>query len=457
MRDRLFTNLTFFCLFIAIGLVTDSKHSAADEWRGWMGNDRDGVYRETGVIDQIPEDGLEIKWRTPVEGGYAGPAVSDGKVFVFDYVKASGSAFNHPTSRVSLSGNERLMALDQQTGEPIWEHTYECVYNISYPAGPRCTPTIDEDRVYILGSQGDLRCLDINDGSLIWKKSLTADFSAEVPLWGFSAHPLIEGDLLYTMVGGDGQAVVAMDKMTGEVKWKAIDDTAGYCPPSIVDFGGKRQLMVYHPTAVTSLDPTDGSQHWTIPIKPSYEMSINRPMVDGNKMYVSGIQYAAVLIELSGTANDESSDDSITAKEVWRSENNEAVHCANSTPMFVDGIIYGADCNKGSLIAVDANDGTRLWKTFEATRPDEKRFIKHGTCFLTRMGETDRYLIFTELGDLQIAKLTRDQYENLGSFHVLEPTGEAFGRDVVWSHPAYADRTAYIRNDKEIVAVSLAK
>lgn len=440
------------CCVMAICLATGSQKLTADDWRGWMGNDRDGVYRETGVVDRIPEEGLEIKWRMPVEGGYAGPAVSDGRVFVFDYVKSSGSVVNNPTSRVNLSGSERLMALDQKTGEQVWEHRYECVYNISYPSGPRCTPTIDGDRVYILGSQGDLRCLDVKDGSLVWKKSLTTDLSAEVPLWGFSAHPLVDGELLYTMAGGDGQAVVAMDKMTGEVKWKAIDDAAGYCPPSIVEFGGKRQLMIYHPTALTSLNPVDGSQYWTIPIEPSYEMSINRPMVDGDKMYVSGIQNEAMLVELAS----DSGDDSVTATEVWRGDNTNAVHCANSTPMFVDGVIYGTDCNKGSLMAVDAADGSRLWKTFEATRPGEKRFIKHGTSFLTRIGKTDRYFIFTETGDLQIAKLTRQGYESQGSFHVLEPTGEAFGRDVVWSHPAYANRTAYFRNDKEIVAVNLA-
>ena len=458
MSAKFLLNFASVCCVLAISLAVQSPRLLADDWSGWMGNDRDGVYRETGVINQIPEEGLEVKWRVPVEGGYAGPAVADGKVFVFDYVKSSGSVVNAPTTRVSLSGSERLMALDQQTGELIWEHRYECVYNISYPVGPRCTPTVDQDRVYILGSQGDLRCLSVKDGALIWKKNLATDLSAAVPLWGFSAHPLVDGELLYTMVGGSGQAVVAMDKMTGEVKWKAIDDAAGYCPPSIIEAGGKRQLMIYHPTAVTSLNPTDGSQYWTIPVQPAYEMSINRPMMDGNKMYVSGIQYAALLIELSGSITGESSDGNQTAsaKELWRGDNNQAVHGANSTPMFVDGIIYGADCNKGSLMAVDAADGSRLWTTFEATRPGEQRFIKHGTSFLTRIGSTDRYFIFTETGDLQIAKLTREAYENLGSFHVLEPTGEAFGRDVVWSHPAYADRTAYIRNDKEIVAVDLA-
>ena len=124
---------------------------------------------------------------------------------------------------------------------------------------------------------------------------------------------------------------------------------------------------------------------------------------------------------------------------------------------FVDGVIYGTDCNEGCLIAVDSKNGTRLWKTFEATKPGENRFLSHGTAFITRIGDTDRYLLMSETGDLLMASLTEKGFEELGRFHVVEPTSECFGRSVVWSHPAYANRTAYIRNDKEIVAVDLAK
>ena len=127
------------------------------------------------------------------------------------------------------------------------------------------------------------------------------------------------------------------------------------------------------------------------------------------------------------------------------------------TPMFVDGVIYGTDCNEGSLIAVNSKDGSRLWKTFDATKPGEKRLVKHGTAFLTRIGDSDRYLVMSETGDLQMARMTKTGYEDLGRFKILEPTAECFRRPVVWSHPAYANRTAYARNDKEIVAVDLAK
>jgi len=440
-----FTTLTL----VLAGTVLLCQTSFADDWAGWMGSSRDGVYRETGIIDEVPSGGLKVKWRKPIHGGYAGPAAAAGRVFVFDYQKESGKPFNDPGQRANLKGYERLTAFDAASGNQLWQHSYDCPYSISYPAGPRCTPTVDGDHVYILGSQGDLTCLRTGDGEIVWSRSLQQDFGVEVPIWGFAAHPLVDGDLLYTMVGGSGQGIVAFDKRTGEVRWKALDAKAGYCPPSIIDAGGTRQLIVFHPEAIVSLNPGNGSEYWNIPIKPSYEMSISRPIVDGNLMYASAIHNEAVLIELAS--------DRPAAKERWRGEPKGAVHSGNATPAFARGVIYGTDCNEGSLIAVSSKDGSRLWQTFEATKPGEKRFIKHGTAFITRVGDTDRYLLMSETGDLQMAKMTEAGYEDLGRFHVLEPTSECFGRPVVWSHPAYADRTAYIRNDKEIVAVDLAK
>ena len=442
------TNIWLGIVASCVGLAMNGA-TIADDWEQWMGPERDGVYRESGVIDSIPDEGLKVKWRKSVHGGYAGPAVADGRVFLFDYRKTSGDAFNRPDARANLEGFERVVALDANSGEELWVHEYKCPYSISYPAGPRCTPTVDGDRVYILGSEGDLLCLNAKSGKLIWSKSFKKDFKAEVPIWGFSSHPLVDGDLLYTMVGGKGQGIVAFDKMTGEVRWQALDCKTGYCPPTIIERGGTRQLIVFHPKAVTGLNPKDGKPYWSIEIEPLYEMSICRPMIDGDLLYASGIGNQSVMIQLDSEKPE--------AKELWRGNPRNSVYGANATPLFVDGVLFGSDCMIGKLIAVDAKNGERLWTTFDATQPKEKRRVVHGTAFVTRLGDSQRYLIMSETGDLLVAKMTREKYEPLGRFHVLEPTGESFGRSVVWSHPAYANKTAYIRNDKEIVAVDLAK
>ena len=423
--------------------------SDAQEWNQWMGNNRDGVFRETGIIDAIPDSGLKVKWRMPIKGGYAGPAVADGKVFVFDYLIADGTVSNNPGKRNNLKGSERLIAFDEQTGKELWTHTYECPYSISYASGPRCTPTVDGEHVYILGSEGDLSCLSTKDGSPVWKKSFKSDFGAEVPIWGFSSHPLIDGDLLYTMVGGKGQGIVALDKKTGDMKWKTLDCKAGYCPPVIIEKGGVRQLIAFNPSSVESLNPADGKSYWSVPIKSQYDMSITRPMLDGDFMYVCGKGNQSVMLKLDS--------DKPAATEVWRGKPRRSIYGSNATPFFVDGTLYGADQDMGSLIAADAKDGNRLWSTFDATNPEEDRRLPHGTAFLTRLGDTNRFLIMSEIGDLLISELTPEKYIPHGRFHVLEPTGECFGRKAVWSHPAYANKTAYVRNDEEIVAVDLSK
>ncbi|MCA9139106.1 MAG: PQQ-binding-like beta-propeller repeat protein, partial [Planctomycetales bacterium] len=211
----------------------------------------------------------------------------------------------------------------------------------------------------------------------------------------------------------------------------------------------KQQLIVFHPKGVQSLAPADGKSYWEIPFEPSYEMSVAIPVVSDNLLYASAIHTEAVMIQLGS--------DSPTAKEVWRGEAKNAVHCNNAPPVFVDGVVYGTDCLQGSLIAVDASNGDRLWETFQATKPDEKRFIKHGTAFMTRLGDSDRYLVMSENGDLIIARLSAKGFEEKGRMHVVDPTNESFGRPVVWSHPAYAGKTAFIRNDKQIVAVDLSR
>jgi outer membrane protein assembly factor BamB len=421
----------------------------ADDWPQWMGPTRDGEYRETGLLDRFPDEGAKILWTTELGGGYSGPAVADGKVVVVDYVARSGEAFNNPGNRATLQGDERVLCFAADSGQPLWQVAYDCPYSISYPAGPRCTPTIDGDAVYTLGSEGDLHCIDLQTGEVRWRKSFKKDFGAEVPLWGFSAHPLIEGDLVICMVGGPNQTVMALDKKSGEVAWQNLTATeVGYCPPSIIEAAGRRQLIVWHADAIESLDPSDGTVFWSVPLKPSYGMAICRPQRDGDLLYASAIGNKSLMMRLKS--------DTPGVEELWSGDPTTSVYCANSTPIFFNGVIYGSDCGKGNFVAVAAEDGERLWDTFQPTRLGETRRISHGTAFVTHLADTDRYLLFSELGDLILATLTPSGYDEISRAHVIEPTGEAFGREVVWSHPAYANRIAFVRNDKQLVAVSLA-
>lgn len=418
----------------------------ADDWPQWMGPTRDGIWAEKGTVDQFPEAGLTVKWRVPIHGGYAGPAVAEGRVFVTDYVH-DGEAQNDPGKRVELQGRERVLCLDAKTGDELWKHEYPCSYKISYPAGPRATPTVDDDRVYTLGAEGNLFCLASATGEVVWSKDLKEEYHTTAPHWGFSGHPLIEGDKLICLVGGKGSVLVAFDKLTGKELWKALSapEEAGYCPPSIIEAGGVRQLIEWTPDTLYSLNPETGEEYWSQPLKPDYGMSIMMPRKSGDFLFASGIGEVGALLKLNRSEP--------TASIEWRGTPKNTVYCANMTPLVDGDTMYGADCKGGQLRAVNFKTGKRLWETFAPTTGEERG--GHGTVFLVKNGK--KYFLFSETGDLILAKLSPKKYDEISRFHVLEPTGECFGRKVVWSHPAFADKSCFARNDEEIVCVSLAK
>lgn len=215
----------------------------ADDWPQWLGPKRDGVWRETGIIEKFPAQGPKVLWRYPIGEGYSGPAVAAGRVFITDRVLDKGTTVpTDPFAKDQLiEGRERIICLDEASGNLLWKYEYVCPYQISYAAGPRTTPAVSNDKVYCLGAMGDLVCLDVKTGSAIWKKKLADEYQMKVPLWGFAGHPLVDGDRLICLVGGAGSVVVAFNKDTGAEMWKALSaKEPGYAPPMIYEFGGKR-------------------------------------------------------------------------------------------------------------------------------------------------------------------------------------------------------------------------
>jgi len=431
----------------------------ADDWPQWMGPHRDGVWRETGVVDAIPAGGLPVKWRVPVKGGYSGPAVANGRVYLTDYDRPAGPLANAPDDRTRLAGRERILCLDAETGKLLWKHEYDCPYAISYASGPRCTPTIADGKAYVLGAEGNLTCLDAVSGGVVWARDLKADYSAPTPIWGFCGHPLIDGRQLICLVGGPGSVAVSFDKDTGRELWRSLSASeSGYCPPTLIESAGVRQLLIWDADNLNALEPTTGRLLWTQPLKPMYGMSIMAPQVadtkQGRVLYASGIGRVGALYALGTDRPD--------AKPLWRGEPKSAVYCANSTPYIEGETLYGCDCETGFLTAVDLATGARLWETGQPTMGPRRG--RHGTAFLVRhrpaqghAAPPGRTWLFSETGDLILARLDPQAYEELGRMHLVDPTNECFGREVVWCHPAFAGRCVFARNDEELVCVSLAK
>ncbi len=432
-----------------LAVMLSAPVATAADWPQWMGPTRDGIWAETGIVDTLPSGGPPKKWTMPLAGGYSGPAVADGCVFVMDYLKEAGDDRPNPGTRNGLTGSERIHCFDSASGQSKWVCAYKCPYKVSYPVGPRCTPTVHDGRVYALGTMGHLTCLDAEKGTKLWQHDFTEKFEAKVPMWGFAGHPLVYKNTLICLVGGPEALLAAFDLKTGDVVWKALstpgDDGPGYCPPSIIDVDGVTQLIIWHPQAVVSLNPDTGKQHWKQDLKPSYGMSIMMPRKGGDLLFAGGIGNSAAAIRLEPNA---------TASIAWNGQKDTALYPANSTPLIVDETIYGVDVS-GHLRAVKLSNGQRLWDTTKPIVNAEEKPTMHGTAFIVKNGEN--YFLFNELGDLVIAKLTPRKYEQISQAHLIEPTTPAFNRTVVWSHPAFAEKCIFVRNDKEIACFSLAK
>jgi len=235
MKNAILTTTSLTLLSIA---------NAAD-WPRWLGPNGDSVWQGDGIIAKIPNDGLNTKWEVEIGLGYSGPAVADGRVFAMDYLKESGDIANNAGAPDSLKGIERVSCFDAGTGDLIWQHSYERDYTVSYGGGPRSTPTVADGKVYTLGAEGDLICFEAETGRIVWSKQFSTDFGADTPFWGHAAHPLVHQDSLYCIVGGEGSVVVALDKETGEERWRALSaGKQGYCAPSIITHDGIEQLII---------------------------------------------------------------------------------------------------------------------------------------------------------------------------------------------------------------------
>jgi outer membrane protein assembly factor BamB len=444
--------------------------AVADDWPQWLGPQRDGVWREDGILDRFPSGGPKVVWRTPIRSGYAGPAVVGNRVYVTDFVPKPGSRMPTGMAKSRLPGTERVLCLDDATGKEVWKHESDCDYQISFPAGPRATPVVADGKVYSLGAMGDLLCLDAATGKPVWSVNLPERYgdpmkpNRGVPLWGYAASPLLDGDKLVTLGGDDGNVVVALNKDTGKEIWHALSSSSlGYCPPAIYTVGTTRQLIVWHPEAVCGLDPETGKEYWKVPFELHRSaLAIPMPRFDGRRLFVTSFYNSALMLSLDT--------DKPAATVLWKGkgkgekpDQTASLHSIMPTPVLKDGYVYGVD-SYGELRCLKADTGDRAWTALGVTRPlkDGKRDESKPTekdrwdnAFLEPQG--DRCFLFNEAGELIIAKLEPSGYTEIDRAKVIEPDNQMAGRMVVWSQPAYAHKRVYVRNDHEIVCVSLAK
>lgn len=406
---------------------------AQQDWPDWRGVNRDGVWEEKGIIESFPSDTISVKWSVPINPGYSGPTVANGKVYVSD--------------RIEKKQQERVLCVDETTGQKVWEFVYDCEYSgIGYPAGPRASVVLNNGKAYSLGSMGHFFCFDAASGKVLWQKDLNTEYEIVMPIWGIAATPLVVGDKIIVHVSGSNNAsIVAFNKNSGDELWRKLDDRAGYSAPILIEKNGKKVVVNWTEHSLSGLDPETGEIYWHFPWKTGSGMSIATPVLYDDHIFVSAFYSGSLLVKLG--------DDYTTAEKVWQrsgesERKTDALHCVMNTPIILGKYIYGVD-SYGELRCLDFNTGDRVWENQTAVKRNRWaniHFVKN----------EDIIWMFNEQGELLIAKLLPEGFKEIDRAFLIAPTKKQLGRGVTWTHPAFANKHIFIRNDKELICADLS-
>ncbi len=427
-----------------------------EDWPQFRGPNRDGVWETQGVLQSLPDGQLPYEWSVAVGPGYNGPTVAGGRVYVMD-------------RQVEGMQTERVLCFDSQTGEALWSHEYEARYaKIGYTAGPRASVTIEDERAYAVGAMGHFHCLDAVSGDVLWKRDLNAEYEIEMPMWGIAASPLIYRDLLIQQVAGnDGATIVAFEKTSGKEVWRSLDERAGYSSPILIQQAGQDVLVCWTGESLSGLNPVDGSVHWSHEMKPvNMPIGIGTPSIDGDLIFVSSFYDGSLMVRAP--------EDTLSSSLVWRARGRDeqktgsrtvkyadrevrsddavyGVHAMIGTPIVEDGYIYAVD-SYGEFRCLDALTGKRIWEDLSAVPG-----FRWATVHMVR--QADRVWMFNDAGVLMIAKPSPNGLNVLSKAQLIAPTKVQLNRrnGVCWSHPAFAEKSVFARNDNQLVRVSLAE
>jgi outer membrane protein assembly factor BamB len=415
-----------------------AQGARGDDWPQWRGPQRDGVWRESGIIDRFKTAELTPAWKAEIGPGYSGPTVAGESVFVTDRV-------------VSPSQQERVHCFDRKTGARRWTHAYPCVYrDVDYALGPRAAVTIADGRAFAFGTMGHAHCLDVKDGRVLWARNLATDFHASINVWGVTTAPLVIGDLVVFQIGGESNAcLVALDVATGRERWRALDGKSSYSAPRLISWEGRPLLLAWTAHWLAGLEPATGVVRWKTPYKPTKMiLNVPDPVLDesGRRVLLSAFYDGSFLFGLKT----DTAPELLWQRTGMSERKTDGLHSIIMTPFIRDEHAYGID-SYGEMRCLDLKNGDRVWEdtTLLANgRWATAHFVQNG----------DRTWITSEKGEIVIARLTPRGFERISSARFIVPGTRLTQREhlIAWSHPAYAHRSLFARNDSQLVCISLA-
>lgn len=378
------------------------------DWTQFLGPTGDSVSPEKGLVTPWPKTGPRIVWHMKLAEGYGAPAISRGRVFVFD----------------RLRDRNRLRCCKSETGDELWRFEYPTDYvdMYNYSGGPRCCPVVDGDRVYIFGAEGMLHCLKAEDGKVVWKIDTTRTFNVRQNFFGVGSAPVIEGDLLITQIGGsppgsedvpfdelkgNGSAVVAFNKYTGKVAYQVHHELASYAVPVLTTIGDRRWCFVFARGGLLGMEPKTGKVDFHYPWRARDFESVNasNPVVVGDRVLITetyGPGSSLLQVKPGGY------------KVLWTDKDrgrDKSLMCHWNTPIHVDGYVYassGRHTNEAELRCVELSTGKVMWSVPELTRCSLMQVDGHFVCL-------------AEYGELLLIKINPQKFELVSRVTLKRP------------------------------------
>lgn len=390
------------------------------DWPRWRGPGGAGVWTlPAGSELRSFAGGLPLVWKQPIGPGYSGIAVAAGRVYTMD-------------RPAEPAGQERVVCFSESSGELLWEYRYAADYgDLDYGKGPRATPLVDDGRVYTLGAVGHLLCLDAATGARLFARDLKADFAARQPEWGFAASPIRYRDTILIQAGAADGSFLALDRTSGQLRWRGGSDPCGYATPIVIRHAGQDVMVGWTPENVLALDPLDGRVLWTIPYPVTYGVSIAGPLFREGIVLVSGYWEGSKAIRLGAQPQQ--------ASLAW--EENRQLRGLMSEPLYREGHVYLLDKFFG-IVCFELATGKIVWMDRNQLTPTGR----NPQASLVWVGDSDRVLALNSEGELVLARFTPGGYDELQRTKLLGPT---------WSHPAYSGAHVFARDDEQIVAYQL--
>jgi outer membrane protein assembly factor BamB len=387
---------------------TSAQGATADkEWFQWRGPNRDGISQETGLLQEWPKLGPPLAWRASGLGnGYSSFSTSGGRLYTLG----------------ARGGIEYVIALDRASGKKVWETQNGRRYENDRGDGPRSTPTVDGDRLYVLGGSGDLTCLENATGKKIWSINIVQKFGGVNPYWGYSESPLIVGDRILVNTGGRRAGIAAVSKADGSTLWQQHNDGAGYSSPMLMRTGSLNQVIFFTEDRAMAVDPRDGRLLWSYNKANNGTANIATPIVRGTQVFVSSdYGTGGALLDVRAAGN------LATANEVYFTRDMRNHHASS---VLVGDHLYGF--SSSILTALRFDTGKPAWRD---------RSVGKGSLIFA----DNRLYLYSEDSVVGLADASPEAYRERGRFTLPNQSGLP-----TWSHPIIASGLLVIRDQDAV-------